>query len=170
MGDGFPLVPQRIQPALTNRPLTILMLKTLSLILPVLIPSWRFFKAIEPSPRVQWALVSGGDVCEGDWQEFRPRPLVVTPFQMLGRLFWNPAWNDALFVVSCAERISQQPTAHSIEEIQRRILSDIKGMPVDVTGKLMRFRLVFVRRDKTGLSRDVVFLSEAVPASGPSVR
>lgn len=143
------------------------MLKTLPLILPVLIPSWRFFKAIEPSPRVQWALLTGNGDLTGKWQEFRPRPMAITPFQMLCRLFWNPAWNDALFVVSCAERIALNPTAHSIAEIRRRILSDIEQMPIDSTGKLMQFRLVFVQCDETGLSQDVLFLSEAVPASDP---
>ena len=143
------------------------MLKTLSLILPVLIPSWRFFKAIEPSPRVEWALLSDRDGTAEDWQKFRPRPLVVTPSQMLRRLFWNPAWNDALFVVSCAERISQTPTAHSINEINRRILSDLKQMPIDAAGKWIQFRLVFVHRDKTGLSQDILYLSEPVPAAGP---
>jgi hypothetical protein len=143
------------------------MLKTLSLILPVLIPSWRFFKAIEPSPRVQWTLLADSGDLADDWQEFKPRPMVVTPFQMLCRLFWNPAWNDALFVVSCAERIALNPTPHSVTEIRRRILSDIEQLPIDSTDKLMQFRLVFVQRDETGLSQDIVFLSELVPATGP---
>jgi hypothetical protein len=143
------------------------MLKTLSLILPVLIPSWRFFKAIEPSPRVQWLLLSNSDDPSDHWQEFRPRPLAITPFQMFYRLFWNPAWNDALFVVSCAERIAQHPARHSIDEINRRILSDINKLPIDVTGKQMRFQLVFVHRDETGLSQEIVFLSEMIPATRP---
>lgn len=134
------------------------------MILPVLIPSWRFFEEIEPSPRVQWALFSDSDASVGDWQEFRPRPLAITPFQMFCRLFWSPAWNDTLFVVSCAERIAQHAPAHSINEIKRRILSDIEQLPVKATGKLMRFRLVFVCRDETGLSQEIVFLSEAYPA------
>lgn len=150
------------------------MLKSLALILPVLIPSWRFFKAIEPSPRVEWALRPKGDSAAGDnaagdnaavvWHPFRPRPLKVTPLQMVTRLFWNPDWNDALFVVSCAERILQEPTDHSITEITRRIQQDIAQMPMDVSADLLQFRLVFVHREGTDLVREIVFLSDLVPA------
>jgi hypothetical protein len=140
------------------------MLKTLALILPVLIPSWRFFKAIEPSPRVEWALRAKGDSAAVVWHPFRPRPLKVTPLQMVTRLFWNPDWNDALFVVSCAERIEQEPTDHSITEITRRIQQDIARMPMDATADLLQFRLVFVHREGTDLVREIVFLSDLVPA------
>lgn len=146
------------------------MLKTLSLTLPILIPSWRFFKEIEPSPRVQWALFPSSQASEGDWHEFRQRPLVTTPFEMFFSLFWNPAWNDTLFVVSCAERIAQQPTDHSIIEIKRRILRDVEQMRADVTGMWMQFRLVFVCRDETGLSQEIVFLSDTYPVQKQSER
>lgn len=141
------------------------MLKTLSFVLPVLIPSWRFFKSIEPSPRVQWALFSERNLAPIVWQEFRPRPLAVTRLSMVLRLFWNPSWNDALFVVSCAERIQQDPTTHSIQEISRRIQSDIEKMGMGVTDKMLRFRLVFVRREGGALVQEIVFLSDAVPAA-----
>ncbi|MEP1613171.1 MAG: hypothetical protein ABJL72_14760 [Roseobacter sp.] len=132
------------------------------LILPVLIPSWRFFKEIEPSPRVQWALVSD-DASTPDWQEFRPRPQHVTLLQMALRLFWNPGWNETLFIVSCAERITQYGSHHSINEIRQRIQRDIDQLPIDLTEKLMRFRLVFVSRGETGLTQEVLFLSETYP-------
>lgn len=139
------------------------MLHTLSLILPVLIPSWRFFKSIEPSPRVQWALCPiDADIVE-DWHEFRPRPMNVTPLQMLGRLFWNPARNDALFLVSLAERIAQSPTAHSIDEINRRLRKDMAVMGIGTAHKMMRFRLVFISRGETGLSEEVLFVSDPAP-------
>jgi len=37
--------------------------------------------------------------------------------QMSGRMFWNPSWNESLFLVSCAERLLQNPTPHSEDEI-----------------------------------------------------
>lgn len=135
------------------------MLRTLSLILPVLVPSWRFFKSVEPSPRVQWALVADGSPT--DWREFRPRPAVVTPFEMLMRLFWNPARNDALFLVSLAERIVQNPTPHSINEVNKRILADLPPDQVS-TGQSVQFRLVFVSRDGEALSEEVLYVSEPV--------
>lgn len=145
------------------------MLKTLSLILPVLIPSWRFFKAIEPSPRVQWRWLSDKSVTTGDWQDFRPRPQTVTVVQMIGRLFWNPVWNDSLFVVSCAERIEQQPTDHSITEITQRVLADSIAVRMKGQGRSVQFRLVFVHRDGADLVEDIVFVSDPLDASdGPS--
>lgn len=141
------------------------MLKTLLLVLPVLIPSWRFFKSIEPSPRVQWALFSKRNSAPVVWHEFRPRPLAVTSLRMVLRLFWNPSGSDALFVVSCAERIQQDPTAHSIQEISRRIQSDLEKMGMGVTDQMLRFRLVFMRREGGALVQEIVFLSDAVPAA-----
>lgn len=142
------------------------MWKTASLILPVLIPSWRFFKAIEPSPRVQWALLKFQDDAAKDWQEFRPRPIYVSPFQMVCRLFWNPAWNEALFLVSCAERIQQCPTDHSINEIRQRIRSEVEQISIDTANMWLQFRLVFVQRSGAGLSEDVVFVSDTFPVTG----
>lgn len=144
------------------------MLKTLSLILPVLLPSWRFFQTIEPSPRVQWTALSKGGVALGDWQEFRPRPTEVSALQMIARLFWNASRNDALFVVSCAERIAENPTAHSINEIKRRILYDLKQGPIDSAVRSAQFRLVFIFRDETGITQDILFQSEPFALSGAS--
>ncbi|MDF3413829.1 MULTISPECIES: hypothetical protein [unclassified Sulfitobacter] len=146
------------------------MLKTISLILPVLIPSWRFFKAVEPSPRVEWAIVPRDAEGASNWTPYQPRPQAVSLGEMFRRLLWNPAWNDALFVVSCAERIALgiEPTSHSVNEIQRRILRDINGLDLGVDEGLMQFRLVFVYRDDTGFVQDVVFVSEPVPVRGAS--
>jgi hypothetical protein len=130
------------------------MRKTLSLVLPVLIPSWQFFKTIEPSPRVQWAQIDGD---APRWQEFRPRPQRLGPLRMLRRLFYNAAWNEALFLVSCAERIEAEPTTHSITEIQRRILATLPYMP-DAT---LQFRLIFIDRN----GQDLLYRSAPFPAS-----
>lgn len=139
------------------------MWKTLALILPVLVPSWRFFKTIEPSPRVQWAFVTGSDDALAQWQEFRPRPTHVSILQMLRRLFWNPAWNETLFLVSCAERIQDQPTDHSINEIRHRIAREITQQPTEVKGETFHFRLVFMRREADKLLSETVFLSKEFP-------
>jgi len=141
------------------------MWKTIFLILPVLVPSWRFFKAIEPSPRVQWALISPPDDAAFEWHEFRARPETVSPLQMLLRLFWNPAWNESLFLVSCAERIQESPTDHSINEIRQRILNDILMDPVEATGRRLQFRLIFVHREGTEICKETAFLSDAFPVT-----
>ena len=141
------------------------MWKTIFLILPVLVPSWRFFKTIEPSPRVQWAFTPAGSDIAVDWQEFRARPETVSPLQMLLRLIWNPAWNESLFLVSCAERIQESPTDHSINEIRQRILADIAKTSIKATGRKLQFRLIFVHREGTEMSTEIVFLSETFPVT-----
>lgn len=130
------------------------MRQTLALILPVLIPSWRFFRAIEPSPRVQWAKVAQG--VPQDWQEFRPRPARVTPWQMLGRLFYNARWNEALYLVACAERIAVKPTEHSVTEIQRRLSATLAPA---LPGTEVQFRLIFVHRQGDEIVQEVLYRS-----------
>lgn len=146
------------------------MWKTILLILPILIPSWRFFKSIEPSPRVQWGLTSADTMTPINWQEFRPRPAYLSPFQIFRRLFWNPAWNESLFLVSCAERLQEHPTEHSINEIRQRILREISQMPASAippsTAKMLQFRLLFVHRDGAQLTKEVLFTSDQFPLTG----
>lgn len=146
------------------------MWRTILLILPILIPSWRFFKSIEPSPRVQWGLTSADTVTPINWQEFRPRPAYLSPFQIFRRLFWNPAWNESLFLVSCAERLQENPTEHSINEIRQRILREIAQMPASATNpstaKMLQFRLLFVHRDGAQLTKEILFTSDQFPLTG----
>lgn len=139
------------------------MLKAVRLLLPALIPSWNFFDVIAPSPRVEYALGAAPDAAPPDaWREFRPRPAHVSPARMLARLLWNPRWNETLFLVSCAERLVDQPTAHSEDEIFRRIAADLAREPnaADLPPWLS-VRLVFVRREGDDLVRETLFTAEA---------
>ncbi|KHA52452.1 hypothetical protein Z947_2755 [Sulfitobacter geojensis] len=157
----------KLNAALTAFVLATLMKKTVSLILPVLIPSWRFFKAVEPSPRVQWAVGGAEQSQAADWQEYQPRPQTLSIGRMLQRLFWNPAWNDALFVVSCAERIALGRTTHSINEIETRVRRDIHAAGKGGQGGTFKFRLVFVHHDGGQRVEDVVFLSDPASVGDP---
>lgn len=138
------------------------MLKTCALALPALIPSWRFFQTIEASPRIEWTFLDTAREISTRWYPFRPLPETVTPLQMLCRLFWNPAGNEALYVVSCAERIALADCPHATEQITARILRDVAKHPKNTCLKLMQFRLVFVTQKGGNLSSDVVFVSKPV--------
>ncbi|MBO9707801.1 MAG: hypothetical protein J7521_06290 [Caulobacter sp.] len=127
------------------------------LLLPALIPSWNFFDVIAPSPRVEYA-VSDSPAGEPDWRAFGPRPERVSPLAMLGRLFWNPRWNQTLFVVSCAERLADQFTDHSQDEIFRRIGADLGP---EMSGRWLRFRLIFVRREGEAIVAEELYVSDA---------
>ena len=129
----------------------------LALVLPALIPSWNFFDVIAPSPRVEYALLASPTDAPGAWREFQPRPEHVSLSAMLGRLFWNARWNETLFLVSCAERLIDHPTAHSESEIFARIAADLAP---DAGAPWLTFRLVFVRREGDTLLSEVLFQSE----------
>ena len=147
------------------------MLQTLKLLIPALLPSWRFFDFIAPSPRVQYALLNTQDETAREWHEFRPRPTHISFAQMLKRMVWNPKWNESLFLVSCAERLMEQPSSHSEDEILKRIIGGIKGSvaEVDAVGcSHIQFRLLLVQRVGSELQEEVVFYSriESLPVEG----
>lgn len=133
------------------------MLQPLRLLLPALIPSWNFFDVIAPSPRVEYALTSAKDEAPADWREFRPRPERVSVPTMLTRLIWNPRWNQTLFVVSCAERLVDDPTDHSQDEIFRRIAADLS--PDADAAPWLSFRLVFLSRAGEAIESEVLYQS-----------
>jgi hypothetical protein len=129
-------------------------LQALKLLLPALIPSWNFFDVIAPSPRIEYALLAS-PAAVGDWREFRPRPAQVSPLAMACRMFWNPAWNETLFLVSCAERLTSEPTDHSEDEIFKRIAAELR--PEETTDTpWLNFQLVFLSRPSQAKQADVI--------------
>jgi hypothetical protein len=140
------------------------MLKTLKLLLPAIIPSWRFFDIIAPSPRIEFALLAAPAEVPAFWQEFRPRPAQLSACGMLKRLFWNPRWNESLFLVSCAERLMENPTDHSSREIMTRIKAELER---DATAaSYLKFRLVLLSRHGARMQREITFISPAERFSG----
>lgn len=132
------------------------MLHSLALLVPALIPSWRFFDTIAASPRIEFALLPSATATATDWHEFRPRPRSLPPGTILRRLVWNPVWNETLFVISCAERLLDTPTDHSAREIAARIAATLDPAS---QGPFFRFRLILVSRDGEALRREIAYLS-----------
>jgi len=146
------------------------MLNTLKLLLPALIPSWRFFEVIAASPRIEIATLQTAQTTPNNWTEIRPKPKRV-PFQtMLKRLFWNPYPNESLFLVSCAERMLENPTEHSQQEILKRVIANLKHDPAKAAlPPYLQFRLVFVSRSKTKLQRRVRYTSPIFHINGSAI-
>lgn len=140
----------------------------IQLLLPALIPSWNFFETIEASPRIEYALLSGPDVADADWREFRPRPARVPFAAMLARLIWNPRWNESLFLVTCAERLLDAPAAHSEDEIFRRVAADFADSSAD--GPWLSVRLILVHEEAGAIRRDVAFIAAPRRRTEISVR
>lgn len=130
----------------------------LRLILPAIVPSWRFFDAVGDSPRIDHAVVATRDAPVTDWHSHDPRIGYLSPARMVHRLFWNPAWNDGLYRVSLAERLltsdDAATVAHSERELMRRIARDLDAGP----DAWLRVRIRLVARD----GERVVHESDAV--------
>lgn len=82
---------------------------------------------------------------------------------MLKRMLYNPTRNETLFVASCAERMiknEQEYRSHSISEIFARIEQDIAAGSMKQEGQYLQFRLAFITRQKEGLEKHILFVSE----------
>lgn len=140
-------------------------MQTLRLLLPAIIPSWRFFDWIAASPRIEFVLLQHLEDTLESWQELRPRPATLSPHQIIARLLWNPRWNESLFLVACAERLLENPTEHSRREILMRIKHDLETS--GITAPYVQFRLVLVSREGAELKREIAYLSP--PAAWTSI-
>ncbi len=91
---------------------------------------------------------------------------------MLGRLFWNARLNETLFVVSCAGRLLTEPTAHSQNEIFRRIAADLADHPETCPGgdAWLRIRIALLSEHDGAIVREIVFISDARPIAAISAQ
>ena len=140
------------------------MIRALSLLLPVLMPSWRFFALVAPSPRIEYTFLHGhGDKAE-HWQAFRPIPSKIGFLETLERLFANSHWNDSLFLTSCAERYLQDESRLHYDYIVSRLRGDlIATRPSHLAHSHFQFRLVLVYRDRDDLIQEEVHRSQILP-------
>ena len=66
-----------------------------------------------------------------------------------------------MFLVSCAERLSQDITPeHSEREILTRMKRDLQG---DADAAQFRFRLVFIHREDETLTQEILYTSAPEP-------
>lgn len=144
-------------------------LPTLRLLLPAILPSWRFFEEVAPSPRIEVALIRGpagaADPADLRWREFRPRPARIGAGAMLRRLLWNPEWNETLFLVSTAERFIAEGEEHRRQELTDRLRFHLNNSAAAAgAGALaFRFRLSIVAREGAAIERAVVYVSPPAP-------
>ena len=140
----------------------------LTLILPVIFPSWRFFSSIGASPRIQLAFLQHETDEPHTWSEFRPRPARVTFREGLWRLLWNPDWNETLYINTCAEHLCDEYSLVREQEILRRILAAVivgKITP-ELDAKFLLFRISTITRENNAVTQSVVFTSTPVAFVG----
>ena len=134
----------------------------LRLLLPALIPSWRFFDSIGSSPRLEFALLKTPDNSAPEWREFDPRPAQVPLAAMLLRLFWNRHWNESLYLVSCAEKLLAEPSAVNESNLLRRIANH-NQLDAPASGleqpAFLSVRVSVLKRERGSIIRQVLFVS-----------
>ncbi|MCJ8309164.1 MAG: hypothetical protein HRU27_10270 [Rhizobiaceae bacterium] len=79
-------------------------------------------------------------------------------------MFWNPRWNETLYLVSLSERLTLEPTEHSEREIKTLLARHLHMVEPGI--ERLQFRLVFVRREGGDLIEEITHLSEPFTASG----
>jgi hypothetical protein len=141
-------------------------LRSLTLLLPALAPSWRFFPVVVSSPRIEFRALQATGPEEAEWREFRPAPGKVSVGAMLQRMFWNPGRNETLFLLTCAERLLSGEIEFPRREIANRIA---RRMPTPPAGRerapFLQFRLILVGGHGSDFRRDVAYVSPVfVPA------
>jgi hypothetical protein len=141
---------------------------TLKLHLPALVPSWRFFDVIAPSPRIEYACLENERDAPGAWHEFNPRPARLSFGAMLARLFWNPRWNESLFLATCAERLLESPSDFRRDEILRRIARALERDRADAR-PFLQFRLVLLSRDGAHIQRQIAYVSPPCRRAGKAL-
>ncbi|MBE3637007.1 hypothetical protein [Mangrovicoccus algicola] len=120
------------------------MTPTLRLLLPALLPSWRFFDAVGPSPRIEIRRPGGA------WRPHDPPPPHLAPWQVALRLVWNPRGNARLFRVSLAERLADSPQdPWLLAQLEARIARDLPDGP-------WQWRLVFLLPGKAPAPRETI--------------
>ena len=133
------------------------MANVLALLLPAVVPSWRFFDRITASPRIEVGVWNPADPDGLTWKDLRPRPAQVGLCRMLVRLLWNPHWNESLYLVSLAERIVETGCVHAVQGVWERI--ETSHLP---EGSDICFRVVMLSRDGDDLVRHFAFQSASM--------
>ncbi len=137
------------------------MLQIFQLLLPAIIPSWRFFESISPSPRIEYTLLENKNSLAKTWHMFRPKPEKLTVADLIRHMFFNAKSNETLFLTSCAERLIHHPTEHSVNEIIEHIQQDLKNdICAAENNRYVQFRLMFIHREGTTLHTDILYMSQ----------
>lgn len=120
------------------------------LLMPTLFPSWRFFDAIGPSPRIEYRTT-----CNASWRPMTVLPERLGVLALFKRLFFSPLWNEHLFLVSTATRLAVDPTLHDVNEIAARLSRMLDPTEVET----FQFRILFVAREDGRIGQFVFYES-----------
>lgn len=146
------------------------MLQMVKLFLPVVFPSWRFFSAIGPSPRIEYVFTDSAsrELVEQNWQPLVLLPAQLTWRQALWRFVFNAQWNELLYLNTCAEHLFEGYSDFFDQEIGLRLCAKIANgelhAPQAATYLVYRLRAVHAYEsqpsDKTPPRDEITFTSQ----------
>ncbi len=136
-------------------------------LLPALLPSWQFFDVIGPAPRIEYRWLSSSASPVGAWRPFRPRPAHLNAAQLIGRLCWNPAWNETLYVMRCAERVLEGDTGFPVAELARRMRRELPAAQENPQATLFEMRILAAQRQAHQITYLPVYHSAALTLRAP---
>lgn len=85
---------------------------------------------------------------------------------MLRRLVWNPAWNEHLYLVTCAERFLHAGIEARAGEILARVGAHARrSAGQGEAPAYVQMRLLLARRDGAVVAREEVYRSPVHPLS-----
>jgi hypothetical protein len=130
-------------------------------LLPALLPSWRFFDSIGPSPRLEFCLLQHAADTPLQWLRFRPVVQRMTVPAQLRSLLWNPRGNEALYLLSSSEKLLQRQSIAAQMEIAQRMTAAFSSGEIATAPqhRFFVFRLLEIERGDDGLLAQVSFES-----------
>lgn len=133
----------------------------LTLLLPILFPSWRFFSGIGPSPRFDIGFLQQGDADPESWIDMNQLPERLSFKQGLFRMFYNSEWNDRLYINSCAEHLFEENSDFREQEIAIRLLHlyQVKGLVFPENRDSFCYRIRVIESDGLNPSERIIFFS-----------
>lgn len=133
----------------------------LRLLLPILFPSWRFFSQIDPSPRIEYGF-SQTPTHPHAWHESLPRPESIHWKNSLKRLFYNPEWNEYLYLTTCAEQVLVDASPKKIDEIFQRLYRVLSHSTIGTAEnrEYLSFRIQLIERQNNHVVTALAFISE----------
>lgn len=135
----------------------------LKLLLPILFPSWRFFSSVGPSPRIDIAWLSEKNAEPLEWFPFRPLPERVGVAVGLQRLFYNPEWNERLYLNTCAEHLLETDSVFHAQQIAERLLSAVNTGELNAgSACYLVFRVRALSKEAGQLKDELAFMSEPI--------
>lgn len=138
-------------------------LKSIKLLLPALIPSWRFFDVIAPSPRIEYSILDSDNHIILPWQDYLPLPDRISLYEFLQSLIWNPQRNESLYLITCAESLLECSSDFREKEILSHIYNSIRcNTELNVNSYSFQFRLIVFSRLGSELQNKVLYYSKVI--------